>query len=930
MEKWSGLLKLIAVCCLVTTQSKAEVSFGSDVAPVLRNYCAACHNDEDLEAEFSVETFRALKQGGESEKKMIVPGQPDQSYLIQVLTGDAKPKMPPKRETQLEEAHIALLSKWIEEGAKGPERSEDQSILKALTLPPIKPLKDVVPAITAAEISHDGKWLARGGFGFVSVSSLPDVQRRWKTDEIPGKVSAVHIRGNRVIVASGVSGLRGEASVWDLETGDLIRRFDKGHDDLLYDADVSPDGTVLATAGYDRIIRFWNLESGEAISHIDGHYGAVFDLAFHPSGKLIASASADQTIKIWRMADGVRMDTLNQPQGEQFKVAFTPDGNYILGVGADRRIRMWEQAGVDTPFLHPIKYTRFAHEGAIVDMTVSRDGKKLMTTSADRSIKLWSLPDLEPLHAWESEQDVAQGLAISNSAETFYVHFMNGESDFRELPNMERSKKSSQTNEHAGNSTPDAVEQSTKEDWEVVQSQGTNQAWSTAQKVDVPVVVEGRLNEPGKDAHFQFHAIQGQTWVVEVDAARSGSPLDSSIEILSAEGKAVERVRLQALRDSWFTFRGKDSNTSSDFRLQNWREMELNEYLYANGEVSRLWLYPRGPDSGFLVYPGFGERQTYFGTSAITHALGELCYIVRPVPTGTEPAPNGLPVFPVYFQNDDDPARRLGKDSKLIFNVPETGTYIVRLSDVRGFGGEDYRYGLTIRPLKPGFTARVEGWPKDISPGSGREFTIRVDRHDNFQGPIKIETTQLPEGYRISTPIVVEAEQYRAFGTVYLNDTKDKEEAIPEGEIRFKASASVAGAKVEQELDFVGKVKAGPPAKISVKVLPLNEAEEADDPLELTIAPGETISARVRVQRNEFDARIPFGNEDAGRNLPHGLYVDNIGLNGLMIVEGQTEREFFITAAKWVPETTRVFHLRTTADGGQCSQPVVLHVRPSE
>jgi hypothetical protein len=39
------------------------------------------------------------------------------------------------------------------------------------------------------------------------------------------------------------------------------------------------------------------------------------------------------------------------------------------------------------------------------------------------------------------------------------------------------------------------------------------------------------------------------------------------------------------------------------------------------------------------------------------------------------------------------------------------------------------------------------------------------------------------------------------------------------------------------------------------------------------------------------------------------------------------EREFFITAAKWVPETTRLFHLRTEVEGQQTSWPVVLHVR---
>ena len=101
-----------------------------------------------------------------------------------------------------------------------------------------------------------------------------------------------------------------------------------------------------------------------------------------------------------------------------------------------------------------------------------------------------------------------------------------------------------------------------------------------------------------------------------------------------------------------------------------------------------------------------------------------------------------------------------------------------------------------------------------------------------------------------------------------------------------------------------------------------------DKPVELTINPGQTIVARVSVERAEgFNERVSFGNADSGRNLPHGVYVDNIGLNGLLIVEGRSEREFFLTAAKWVPETTRTFHLNTGVAGGNASWPVTLHVR---
>src|SRR4029079_239537 len=86
------------------------------------------------------------------------------------------------------------------------------------------------------------------------------------------------------------------------------------------------------------------------------------------------------------------------------------------------------------------------------------------------------------------------------------------------------------------------------------------------------------------------------------------------------------------------------------------------------------------------------------------------------------------------------------------------------------------------------------------------------------------------------------------------------------------------------------------------------------------------IAATVKLERNGFDGEVKFGTEFAGRNLPHGVYVDNIGLNGVTLLRGETERTIFLTARKWVPEQSRLFHLRSAEEGNQTSMPVLLHV----
>jgi hypothetical protein len=125
----------------------------------------------------------------------------------------------------------------------------------------------------------------------------------------------------------------------------------------------------------------------------------------------------------------------------------------------------------------------------------------------------------------------------------------------------------------------------------------------------------------------------------------------------------------------------------------------------------------------------------------------------------------------------------------------------------------------------------------------------------------------------------------------------------------------------------LGAIEVGPPAKLTAAVVSKDgEAPANGQPLELVIHPGETITARLIAKRVDFKDRIEFGGEDSGRNMPHGVYVDNIGLNGLLILEGTTERDFFLTAAKCAQEGRRQVFFRAKGDGGQTTPAVWLNV----
>jgi dipeptidyl aminopeptidase/acylaminoacyl peptidase len=934
VTKWS----LAALCTLcIVSASAAETQppdFAEDVAPIFAKYCVGCHNGESLEGDLSLETFADLERGG-GNGAIVVPGRADASRLIRVLSGNVEPKMPPEDNPAPIPSEIDILRAWIEAGAKGPDVSPAQ--FPDLIATQIATAPHVRDYLTSLAASPDGQRLALGRYRRTELVDSATHEVIATTEPLVGKVNNINYSrdGSTFVTASGIPGVYGVATICRAADASIVAQV-KGHRDALYDARLSPDGSLLATCGYDRDIHLWNPSSGELVRTLSGHNAAVFELAFSNDGSLLASASADGTVKIWQVATGERLDTLGQPEGEQRTVAFSPDDKWIVAGGADRQVRMWRLVSRERPEINPMKFARTAHESPIVKLAFSSDGSKLVSASEGRELILWETASLTSIHRYEEQPDVVTGIAFEPNGGYFFVSRIDGslkrydliEADSRSVAKSAEPPETSHNEPLVSDSGPDKTTE-----------QEPNNSPAEAMGIDDHAVVSGVIaaaqdGQPDVDL-FRLSARKGQWLVLETNAARQKSPLDSHIAVLDADGNLIPRVVLQAVRPTYFTFRGHDSKSLADFRLHKWQDMELNEYLYANGEVVKLWMYPRGPDSGFLVYPGIdGDRYTYFGTTALTHALNEPCYIVEPYEPGVTLIPNGLPEFTIYFENDDDGWRKLGTDSRLTFMAPADGDYLVAVSDVRDLGGDEFKYELIVRPPKPDFQIKVNAADLTINGGSGKEFAVIAERIDDFDGEINVEIAGLPPGFNATTPLMIQAGQTKALGVITAQADAPALNAGNAKAVTLTASAAINGVKVVKDAVSLGELKLAEPPKFTVQILPHSDAqnsskiiESVSPATELVIAPGETIAAVVKVERRGFDGEISFGNEHSGRNLPHGVYVDNIGLNGLTLLAGESERQFFITAAKWVPETTRPFHLQANVEGNQASWPVILHVR---
>lgn len=923
------------------------------VQPILAKYCVACHSHNSPESNLKLVSLASLKAGGDSGPALI-PSKPTESLIVRRILGLDEPKMPPEDSAQLSPEDIQIIKNWIEQGAPGA----DPAITLADQWKKMSPNSKPSSAITAAvPLTPDRSLLGKfAQFELVERNENSSNHTRILSVPFLGKISQIRLDrdAKRAAIAGGIPGLGGVVLVLDLDAiPDLnkdpsLGKTIEAHSDILYCAALHPTQPWVATAGYDRTIRLWDYNSGKLLRSFEGHNGAVYDLDFDPSGQVLASASADETIKVWRTDSGLRLDTLGQGEAEQLRVRFlktpiatnptmatnpttaaNPSAN-LIATGADRRIRQWKLPSLEQPSISPLLHSVFAHEATIHQLALSPNHLYACTAAQDGTIKVWNTQNWNLIEDLPASKELLTSLAWTNDATAIEWTTLDGSIRQHSLADAIRSEQDRKRSERIAPSdlplsNPDPIGLDPPS---IQESDAGPRSIQNPQYVEPPIRIQAILDQ--KDAAhggdwYAFDSKKGQVWSIGIFAAQDKSPLDSFLEITDPQANPIVRTRLQAIRESYYTFRGKDSMSIDDFRLHRWEDMQLNEWLYSGGEVVRLWLYPRGPDSGFKVYPGFGNRFTYFGTSAIAHALNEPAWIVRELAPEQPPVSNGLPVFPVYFSNDDDPLRRAGKDSRIEFLTPYDGQFFIRVRDTRGQSGPDFRYQLSIAPPNPRFDFKLETNEVTLRPDVGSEFVVSVERFDGLEGDVQIQFDDLPDAIRIIEPLTIEKGQLKAIGQIRAL-SKNLSEIPKEFEITLTAKCQLGNqVRIAQQKPKI-KVKVNEKPTMTLKIVGKNDPDDAPAIQSLRIAPGQTISAKLVIQRGELAGDIAFGGDDSGRNLPHGCFVDNIGLSGLLIPAGQSTREVFITAAPIVEPQRRVFHLRGNVDGNPTSLPVELIV----
>ncbi len=405
----------------------------------------------------------------------------------------------------------------------------------------------------------------------------------------------------------------------------------------------------------------------------------------------------------------------------------------------------------------------------------------------------------------------------------------------------------------------------------------------------VDATANGRLLTPGAADSWRFAAKKGERLLLDVEARRLDSPLDSDIEILDGKGEPVAVTVLRSIARTYSTFRDHDS-VGPGIRIEAWSELAVNDYIYLNSELLRIRALPKNPDDDCQFFSDDGRRKGFLGTTPNQLSMGTPMYKVTPHSPGTTFPPNGLPLVTLYARNDDGGARS-GKDSQLTFDVPADGDYQVRVRDARGQGGPQHAYRLTLRRPRPDFAVSFAPTAPAVWQGGAVPVTVNVDRRDGFEDEIALKLENLPPGFSAPVSNVLTGETSTAFALF----AEPGASAPAKGTTPLKL---VARAKINGK-EVVREAAGGLP-----KLVPSGDVVTTTAQSEVTVRPGGTVKLTVTIERrNNFKGRVPLD----VRGLPHGVRVLDIGLNGILVTPGQTSRTIEIFCEPWVEPTAHPF-----------------------
>jgi hypothetical protein len=428
---------------------KGPLSFINDVAPIFKENCFACHDPKKRKGKLDLTTYEGLRKGGSRELDLVTPGKPDESLILDMLNATDKGRMPPPETGDpLPKAKIAVIERWIKEGAKLDQGLTPKSdLLRELRVRWVPPLPaaaypHAVP-ITALAFTPDGKKIVAGGNHELTVWNVADgkLVERVRT-RAERAYAMLFLPDGKLAVAGGRPGQEGDVRIYNLDVAPtrtelgvaildgvtdknvLVKHLLESDDSVLC-LDASADGKKLVSGGCDRLVNVFDLSAGSASPKleqtIENHADWVFGVALAPDKQHLLTASRDKTAKVWDLKTKESVLTFPAHQNTVYAVAVAKDGKTGFSAGEDNQVRQWNTTG------EARQLRAMAHGKAVLRMVHNPKQPLLASCSSDLTVRIWNEQSGAAVRTLSGHTDWIYSVAFSPDGTLVAAGAHNGE-----------------------------------------------------------------------------------------------------------------------------------------------------------------------------------------------------------------------------------------------------------------------------------------------------------------------------------------------------------------------------------------------------------------------------------------------------------------------------------------------------------------------
>jgi len=213
---------------------------------------------------------------------------------------------------------------------------------------------------------------------------------------------AISRDGRYVISASDDKLLR----LWDLTTGERLREF-KGHEGGISAVAVSSGGIFAISGSHDCTLRQWDLRTGEHLRTFKGHENWISSVGISPDNRFAVSGGDDRTLRIWDLMTGDSNCLIDGLRTAVRSIAVSPDSRQAVFGGDDNILRICSlDTGAYIEFNEP-------HEHWISCVTITPDGRYALSGSLDNTLRLWDLRTRLCINVFRGHDDWVRSVAVT-------------------------------------------------------------------------------------------------------------------------------------------------------------------------------------------------------------------------------------------------------------------------------------------------------------------------------------------------------------------------------------------------------------------------------------------------------------------------------------------------------------------------------------